>query len=61
MAEVLGELASGTSSIKLSVKLRSGPFELEAREFACGTDRTIIAQGRAESVTLYRALLLPIA
>jgi len=55
MAEVLGELASGTSSIKLSARLHSGPFELEAREFACGGDRTVIAQGRTGSVELYRA------
>jgi hypothetical protein len=55
-AAVSGELESGTGSLRLKGRLKSGTLILETQDFVQGLDRTVISHGTLNSKRFYCAM-----
>ena len=51
-----GELRSGSGTLELKGRLKSGVLTIEALDFVDRTDRSVIVRGRLESTELYSAM-----
>jgi hypothetical protein len=55
MTNPTGQLATGTSAVELSTRLRSGELTVNAQEHTHGRDRTVIVSGRIGTNEIYRS------
>jgi hypothetical protein len=53
---VTGELQTGSGTLHLEGRLKSGVLTLEAQDFLDRADRSVIVRGRLESTDLYSAM-----